>query len=105
MLVMSSNAKNVVNGDYFTHVANLMVRIFLNLRNYSKTCVTPSFNDMDSEIGVNVYVRADLNCASTIEIPYYSAKYEDICINCGSIDNLKLSEHLEQDVNSPERNK
>ena len=54
-----------------------------------------SFNDMDSEIGVNVYVRADLNCASTIEIPYYSAKYEDICINCGSIDNLELSEHLE----------
>ena len=39
-----------------------------------------------------VYVRANLTCLSPIEIPYYSAKYEDICHHCGNTEELVVSE-------------
>lgn len=38
-----------------------------------------------------VYVKANLTCLSPIEIPYYSAKYEDICYHCGTTDELVVS--------------
>lgn len=36
-----------------------------------------------------VYSRLDLTCMTKIEVPYYSAGFEDICIHCGTTDDLK----------------
>ncbi len=36
-----------------------------------------------------VYSRLDLTCMTKIEVPYYSAGFEDICIHCGTTDGLK----------------
>uniref|UniRef100_UPI00358F1E8E uncharacterized protein n=1 Tax=Myxine glutinosa TaxID=7769 RepID=UPI00358F1E8E len=36
----------------------------------------------------DLYVRANLNCASPIELAYYSAGYEMLCIHCGTEENL-----------------
>jgi hypothetical protein len=36
-----------------------------------------------------VYSRIDLSCQSNIELPYYSARFEAICIYCGTTDNLQ----------------
>ena len=37
---------------------------------------------------MNVYVRANLDCQSQIELTYYSTGFEDICIHCGTVDKL-----------------
>ena len=50
-----------------------------------------TFNDDDAEQDTrlaDLYVRADLNCASQIELAYYSAGYEQLCIHCGTEENL-----------------
>ena len=49
--------------------------------------------DVENDFLRNVYVRADLTCQSTIELPYYSAKYEDICYYCGAIENGEAAEY------------
>ena len=49
---------------------------------------------VDEEITLQVFVRADLSCGSPIEIPYYSAKYNDICVNCGGMNELELNDEL-----------
>ena len=36
----------------------------------------------------DLYVRANLNCASPIELAYYSAGYEMLCIHCGTEEDL-----------------
>ena len=36
-----------------------------------------------------VYSRSDLSCQSKIELPYYSAGFEAICIYCGTTDGLE----------------
>ena len=45
----------------------------------------------EEEIVSAVYVRADITCSSTIELPYYSANYPDVCIQCGSSLNLDVN--------------
>lgn len=37
------------------------------------------------------YVKQNLTCNSYTEIPYYSAKYEDICYYCGTTEDLVVS--------------
>ena len=43
---------------------------------------------------MNVYVRANLDCQSQIELTYYSAGFEDICIHCGTVDKLVKANDL-----------
>ena len=38
-----------------------------------------------------IFVRANLVCNSPIEVPYYSAGYENCCYHCGSDNNLIIS--------------
>ena len=44
--------------------------------------------DLPSELNDRVYVR-QLNCHDPIEILYYTAKYEPICIYCGQPEPFK----------------
>lgn len=44
----------------------------------------------EDSVRTNVYVRANLDCRSLIEKSYYSAGYEDICIHCGTVENLVM---------------
>ncbi|XP_071947398.1 uncharacterized protein [Antedon mediterranea] len=37
-----------------------------------------------------VYVRENLTCNTLIEFTFYSAGYEDVCIHCGTLDELQL---------------
>ena len=46
----------------------------------------------DCDISQNIYLRADLKCQSQIELPYYNVNYEDICVYCGTVDNLQVRE-------------
>ena len=39
-----------------------------------------------------IFVKANLSCEAPIEVPYYSAKYEDICYYCGTTEDLTVSE-------------
>ena len=39
--------------------------------------------DLEDIVGT-VFVRADITCGSIIGLPYYSAKYKDVCIECGN---------------------
>ena len=41
-----------------------------------------------------VYVRLNLVCNTIIELPYYSAGYEDVCIHCGDTDSLEVQEGM-----------
>ena len=67
------------------------------LSEISYSCGTSLQNGEATETGVlqSVYVRKDITCQSNIEIPYYSAKYEDICICCGTTENLETAENKE----------
>ena len=38
----------------------------------------------------NVYVKANLTCSANIEIPFYSACDDSICIYCGAEDRLNI---------------
>ena len=46
----------------------------------------------EEDIVGTVFVRADITCGSIIELPYYSAKYKDVCIECGNSNNLDINE-------------
>jgi hypothetical protein len=38
-----------------------------------------------------VFVRKNLKCSDSIEIPYFSAGFEPICFYCGNDDSLQAS--------------
>ena len=65
---------------------------FLECVTYS--CWASLQDIVDEEIILEVFVRADLSCGSPIEIPYFSAKYKDICINCGGLNELELKDEM-----------
>ena len=48
----------------------------------------------DDSVLTNIYVRANIHCGSQIEKSYYSAGYEDICIHCGTVENLVVMDGL-----------
>ena len=48
------------------------------------------YDDEYKAVYENVYVRANLTCSGNIEIPYYSAGNDPICIYCGAEDRLKI---------------
>ena len=53
------------------------------------------FADIEAEedsVLNSVYVKANLTCNSTIEIPYYTAGNAPICYHCGSEDKLQEKE-------------
>lgn len=70
------------------------------VRGASRTQLQKSLNDLeyscgssfidveceDSHILKKVFVRKNLNCSDTIEIPYFSAGFEPICYYCGAND-------------------
>ena len=64
------------------------------LEHITYSCGASLQNILDEEIIGQVFVRADLSCGEKIEIPYYSAKYKDICINCGCMNDLELKDEV-----------
>jgi hypothetical protein len=47
------------------------------------------YDDPEQETRLaDLYVHASLNCASPIELAYYSAGHEILCIHCGTEENL-----------------
>ena len=57
------------------------------------TCGSTLQNIQGTATGLleKIYVKRNLTCTSFTEIPYYSAKYEDICYYCGTTDELATS--------------
>ena len=40
-----------------------------------------------------VFVKLNLICKTIIELPYYTAGHDNICIHCGDDTNLTIKEH------------
>ena len=103
---MASKVQHVRNADlmlecgmwrlvYATHkLKSAEQKIVENaLNGMSFSCGSP-LHDMTAELSEKVYVR-DLHCHEPIEILYYTAKYDPICIYCG------LPESYKDDNNYP----
>ena len=56
------------------------------------TCGTSLSNIEDEELLEGIYTRSDITCNMPIELPYYSAKYEDICFYCGTVKHLDVQD-------------
>ena len=74
-----------------------MVFIVLQIRCIAKVLkpwLGIKVSDSVTVLGIilQVFVRADICCGSPIEFPYYSAKYKDVCINCGSLNELEIND-------------
>lgn len=71
---------------YATHKLKLPERKSLEkaLNGMSFSCGTPiqDLDDLSAELKEKVFER-DLNCHDPIEVLYYTAKYDPICIYCG----------------------
>ena len=70
----------------------LALHSFLENVSYSCGSSLQDLLDEDEEIISSIYIQADITCNSIMELPYYSAKYPDVCIQCGGSNSLKVKE-------------
>ena len=80
--LMHSKCKVKVNNDALTNV----------LETIMYTCGTSLSNIEDEELLEGIYTQSEITCNMPIELPHYSAKYEDICFYCGIVKHLDVQD-------------
>ena len=80
-------SKTVLNSEQRDELQQL-------IKTLSYTCGSRLQEIEGSRTGLTdtIFVKANLTCELPIEVPYYSAKYENICYYCGTTDYLTVSE-------------
>ena len=77
-------AKNALTDDKKNDLKSMLDTV-----QYSCDCMRQDIDHEEDSVLDKVFTRANLNCNSNIEIPYYGTRHEPLCIYCGSEDDLE----------------
>ena len=76
--------KNVLTSKEKSELNNILENV-----QYSCGSVMQDIEHEDDSILTKVYVRENLTCESSMEIPYYGTNHEPVCFHCGQEDELQ----------------
>ena len=71
-------SKNVLKNEEKSELSNILEGV-----QYSSGAVMQDIEHEDVSVLTKVYVRENLTCESSIEIPYNGMNHEPLCIYCG----------------------